>query len=156
MKKNETTPVTVGVLREELGTLRKEFKGDLGNVRIELKTELKDEIGSVRSELKEEIKLQEVKFEKFVKVQGKSFERQLNAIDGHFQHQNELMAESIMSIHDKIDALTEMVGKNTEDIEIIKLNMELIRGDLKTKVDREEFRALEKRVFFLERKAAKK
>jgi len=45
----------------------------------------------------------------------------------------------------KLDALIEMVAKNTENIEIIK-------SMLRRKVDIEEFEALEKRVMILEKK----
>lgn len=45
----------------------------------------------------------------------------------------------------KLDAIMEMVAKNTVDIDIIK-------GMLRKKVDMEEFETLEKRVSLLERK----
>ena len=45
-----------------------------------------------------------------------------------------------------------MVAKNTEDIEIIKSDIQFIKQELKHKVDRDEFEALERRVMLLERR----
>lgn len=51
--------------------------------------------------------------------------------------------------------IREMVGKNTEDIEIIKSDIAFIKTELKKFVRVEEFSALEKRVALLERKFAR-
>ena len=48
--------------------------------------------------------------------------------------------------------LTEMTVANTENIEIIKSDVEFIKNSLKKKVDIDEFAFLEKRVVLLERK----
>jgi hypothetical protein len=55
-----------------------------------------------------------------------------------------------------------MVAKNTEDIEVMKLDIMVIKEDLgviknslKRKVDIEEFAALERRVLKLEKTAAR-
>lgn len=45
---------------------------------------------------------------------------------------------------------TEMIGSIKTDIEIIKMDIEFIKGSLKQKVDVEEFSALERRVALLE------
>lgn len=55
-------------------------------------------------------------------------------------------------IEDKISTVSEQVATNTETLEIIKLNIEFIKNDLKQKVDRDEFIVLEKRVSMLEAK----
>lgn len=49
-------------------------------------------------------------------------------------------------------SLREMVAKNTEDIEVIKLEITFIKNILKRKVDMDEFESLEKRVAILERR----
>lgn len=51
-----------------------------------------------------------------------------------------------------IEIIRDMVVRNTEDIEIIKMNIGIIKSDLKEKVDRDEFVALEKRLYLLEKK----
>jgi len=53
---------------------------------------------------------------------------------------------------EKIENLSGQVSANTETLEIIKLNIEVIKNDLKQKVSREEFVILEKRVDLLEAK----
>lgn len=77
------------------------------------------------------------------------------------------------ALKNRVDAMFEMVGKNTEDIEMImlditgmkldiagmKLDISSIKAELveinhklEQKIDRREFNRLEKRVSFLERK----
>ncbi|MBI2514768.1 hypothetical protein HYV91_01075 [Candidatus Wolfebacteria bacterium] len=51
----------------------------------------------------------------------------------------------------KIDSITEMVVKNTEDIEVMKMDLHIIKNDLKEKIGRDEFSVLERRVATLER-----
>jgi len=45
-----------------------------------------------------------------------------------------------------------MVTKNTEDIEMIKMDLHIVKNDLKEKVGRDEIKILEKRILLLERK----
>lgn len=52
----------------------------------------------------------------------------------------------------KIETVSEQVAANTETLEIIKLDLEIIKNDLKQKVSRDEFVILEKRVSMLEAK----
>ncbi|MFH1183004.1 MAG: hypothetical protein V1690_01945 [Candidatus Moraniibacteriota bacterium] len=113
-------------------------------------------IGVLQGVLQEELQKQGKEFKKEIKAQGRKFVSQMKIIDENIQSRIELLAENILDVREKIAVLTEMVEKNTEDIEIIKLNVELIRGDLKTKVEKEEFLALEKRVFVLEQKERKR
>jgi len=58
-------------------------------------------------------------------------------------------------LEDKIQVMAEQVAGNTETLEIIKLDIETIKNDLKQKVSREEFVILEKRVGMLEAKSRK-
>ena len=55
-----------------------------------------------------------------------------------------------------------MVAKNTEDIEMMRLDIEVMKSDineikreLRRKVDIDEFEALEKRVLILEKKSSR-
>ena len=64
-----------------------------------------------------------------------------------------IIAEQYGDIKEVLDSHTEMIGAMAEDIEVIKLDIEFIKGDLKKKVNYEEFMALERRVSFVESKA---
>jgi len=55
----------------------------------------------------------------------------------------------------KFKILTEITAKNSENIEIMKSDIEFIKNSFKKKVDLEEFEALEKRVILLENKFAR-
>jgi len=55
-------------------------------------------------------------------------------------------------VENKIGVVSEQVAANTETLETIKLDIELIKNDLKQKISREEFVILEKRVSLLEAK----
>ena len=58
----------------------------------------------------------------------------------------------IGGIKQTLDIHTEMIGSTKEDIEIIKMDVEFIKGSMKKKVDVEEFSALERRVALLEKR----
>ncbi|MFZ2603500.1 MAG: hypothetical protein WAX79_05830, partial [Candidatus Omnitrophota bacterium] len=60
--------------------------------------------------------------------------------------------EMIGSTAIDVETLKGMTAKNTENIEIIKSDIEFIKNSLKKKVDIDEFAFLEKRVVLLERK----
>ena len=54
-------------------------------------------------------------------------------------------------INKKLDAHTEMIGKLSINIEIVKEEIEFIKAGFKRKIDIEEFAALERRVSLLEK-----
>ncbi|MBI2052474.1 MAG: hypothetical protein HYT38_02220 [Candidatus Sungbacteria bacterium] len=58
----------------------------------------------------------------------------------------------MIKLQEQMVILRDMVAKNTEDIEIIKMGVDLIKNNLKRKVDIDEFTALERRVVFLEKR----
>jgi len=60
--------------------------------------------------------------------------------------------KDLKEIRKKGNATFEIVGEMKKDIEIIKSDISFIKQELKHKVDRDEFEALEKRVIFLENK----
>jgi hypothetical protein len=69
------------------------------------------------------------------------------------------VAEQYVGINNKIGGIiktlddhTEMIGKMAIDISIIKEDISFIKQDLKRKVDRDEFAALERRVVLLEKR----
>ena len=63
----------------------------------------------------------------------------------------QLLAESVSVIQSQLIAIRDMVAKNTADIEVIKMNMELIKYSLKQKADNADLSALERRVSILEK-----
>lgn len=67
------------------------------------------------------------------------------------QNSNEIKKD-IDNIKKTLNAHTEMIGKLTVDMEIIKTDTEFIKHSLKKKVDVDEFAALEKRVLLLEKR----
>jgi len=106
----------------------------------------------LKKELLDEI---EEKFQRHVGILAEDFSAQLKGV-----------ADSVSGANKKLDSVMEMVAKNTEDVDVIKGSMNLIQSDmdvmksdistikfdLKNKVDLDEFKTLEKRVLFLERK----
>lgn len=97
--------------------------------------------------------------EKGLKKERREFQRYLGVVAEDFKSQVQLVAELISGIERRLTAIEEMVAKNTEDIEIIKIKLMVIENDIaaikqsaKRKVDVDDFEALEKRVVFLEKK----
>jgi len=89
--------------------------------------------------------MEEQNFKKIIKEQTEEINRHSSMLLEEFQSQLKIVAEVQLEHSRKLDALLEMVAKNTENIEMIK-------SMLRRKVDIEEFEALEKRVMILEKK----
>ena len=70
-----------------------------------------------------------------------------------FKSQVKLVAEILGDTQEQLVAIRDMVAMNTEDIAIIKMELSIMRSDLKEKVGRDEFGVLEARVAKLERRA---
>ena len=84
--------------------------------------------------------------------QKKEYQDYIGAIAENSKSQVKLIAEQYSSITEILNSHTEMIGSIKEDIEIIKMDVQFIKNELKHKVDRDEFEALEKRVLLLENK----
>lgn len=95
---------------------------------------------------------QRKEYQRYLHQERKEYQRYLGVLKEDFESQVKLIAESISGIQEQLIAIRDMVVKNTEDIEIIKMNIGIIKNDLKEKVDRDEFEALGKRVAILEAK----
>jgi hypothetical protein len=78
--------------------------------------------------------------------------RYLGSLSEDFGAKVDGIAEQYLSLDNKLDGVVEIVGKLAEDMTVVKQNIEFIKGDLKKKVDYDEFSALERRVAVLERK----
>lgn len=84
--------------------------------------------------------------------QEKKFQRHTGVLAEEFTSQVKLIAESIGGIQRQLVALREMVAKNTEDIEMMKFDVQLIKQELRQKANQDEFALLERRVALLETK----
>ena len=98
--------------------------------------------------------------------QREEYQRYLGVLTKSFESQVKLIAESVSGIQDQLIALRDMVAKNTEDIEMIRamvakntedieimrIDLHIIKDDLKEKVDRLEFKSLERRVEIIEKR----
>lgn len=96
------------------------------------------------------------KFEQLLAKQSRElkedYARQGKFLLNEFGKKTQIIAEVVKSNSDKLDATFEMVGRLTEDMDIVKGELRIIKNDLSRKVDHEEFEELEKRVVFLEKK----
>lgn len=66
-----------------------------------------------------------------------------------------VLHKDISGIKNTLDNHTEMIGKLAVDINIVKTNVEFLKGGLKKKVDYDEFLALERRLSLVESKLSK-
>ncbi len=83
--------------------------------------------------------------------QREEYQRYLGVLTESFGSQVKLVAESTIGIQQQLASIRDMVAKNTEDIEEMKMDLHIIRHDLKEKVGRDEFVVLENRVAKLEK-----
>jgi hypothetical protein len=106
------------------------------------------------------MELNEQTLEQILTRQEEKFERALTREREQYQHYMaiqvealrsdiKLVAEIVSGIQEQLIALRDMVAKNTEDIELIKIDIEvmkaelaIIRRDLKEKVGRDELAVL--------------
>lgn len=119
------------------------------------------------------MEINEKKLNNILKKQREDYQRYLGVLAENFESQVQLVTEQygdikqtlnshtgILGSHTEIigliqvqlSAIREMVARNTEDIEIIKMDTGIIKNDIKEKVGRDELKTLEKRVALLEKK----
>ncbi len=84
--------------------------------------------------------------------QTSEIKRYLGVLHEDYSSKLDLVVEQFGGINKKLDSHTEMTGRIAEDVEIIKNDIEFLKGGMKKKVDYEEFQALEKRTSLLESK----
>ncbi|OGF86669.1 hypothetical protein A3B19_00260 [Candidatus Giovannonibacteria bacterium RIFCSPLOWO2_01_FULL_46_32] len=94
----------------------------------------------------------EVKLKKILKGERQEYQRYLGVVAEDFSDKLKLIAESVSGVQKQLVALRDMVVKNTEDIAVIKMDIESIKHMLKKKVDFDEFATLERRVSLLEKR----
>jgi len=99
--------------------------------------------------------IQEEKLKDILKSQREEYQRYLGVLAENFGSQLKLVVESLRGVQKQLVALREMVAKNTEDIEIMRMDLHVIKDDLTEKISREDFKIIEKRVDLLEKKFQK-
>lgn len=78
--------------------------------------------------------------------------RRLGVLMEQMDDKLDLVAEQHGDIIKTLKSHTEIIGSIAEDVAIIKMDIEFIKGSLRKKVDIEEFTALERRVSVLEKR----
>jgi len=99
--------------------------------------------------------IQEKELKEILISQRGEYQRYLGVLAENFGSQIKLVIESLKGTQDQLVALREMVTKNTEDLEIIKMDLHIIKNGLTEKISREEFKVIEKRIDLLEKKFQK-
>ena len=97
------------------------------------------------------MELNEHTLQQILTGQREEYQRYLGVVAEDFKSQVKLVAEILGNTQEQLVAIREMVAMNTEDIAIIKMELSIMRSDLKEKVGRDEFGVLEARVAKLER-----
>jgi len=87
--------------------------------------------------------------------QRKEYERYMGALSEDTQAKVSAVAEQLVGMKEILDSHTEMIGSTKEDVEVIKMDIEFIKGGMKKKVDYDEFVALERRLSVLESRVAR-
>ncbi len=87
-----------------------------------------------------------------LKEHTEEIKRHISVLKEDFDSQVKTVAEQYGSIEQKLDNNAKLMNKTTEDVAVIKMDIEFIKNSLKKKVDLEEFEALERRVGVLEAK----
>lgn len=73
------------------------------------------------------MEITEKKLQAILVKERKEFQRYIGGLGDSFSSQVKLAAESLSGIKNQLVAIREMVGKNTEDIEMMKLGLRLIK-----------------------------
>ena len=101
------------------------------------------------------MEITEHKLKDILTEQRTEYQRFLGVMKEDFDSKVQLIAEQYNIIDGKLSSHAEMVGALMEDVQIIKSDVQFLKGALKKKVDYEEFEALVQRVSLLESKTRK-
>ena len=99
--------------------------------------------------------IQEKKLEEILKNQREEYQRYLGVLAENFGSQLKLIVESLSGTQNQLVALRKMVAKNTEDLEIMRMDLHILKDNLTEKISREEFKIIEKRIDLLEKRFQK-
>ncbi|MBI3589682.1 MAG: hypothetical protein HY093_04725 [Candidatus Liptonbacteria bacterium] len=97
------------------------------------------------------MEINDQKLEKILTDQRNEYQRYLGVLTESFESQVKLIAESTFGIQQQLVLIRDMVAKNTVDIEEIKMELHIVRGDVKIKVGRDEYNLLEERISKIEK-----
>ncbi|MBA7490363.1 hypothetical protein ES702_00901 [subsurface metagenome] len=104
---------------------------------------------------KKDLKQLEEGIDKRIGQSEKSFKRHTDILYEKFRKDIKIISEGWDVVREKTDATFEMVGEIKKDIEIMKLDIQFIKTELKKFIRVEEFEALEKRVILIEKKLSR-
>jgi len=99
--------------------------------------------------------IQEEKLKEILKSQREEYQQYLGVLAENFGSQLKLVIESLKGTQNQLVALREMVAKNTEDLEIVRMDLHILKDNLTEKISREEFKIIEKRIDLLEKRFQK-
>lgn len=99
------------------------------------------------------MEINDKKLKNILTEQREEYQHYIGVLKEDFDSKVEVIAEQYTDIKNTLDEHTEMTSSIQGNIEIIKLDIEFIKNELKKKVDRDEFAALERRVALLESKS---
>lgn len=119
------------------------------------KKELKEILTEQREEYQRYLGTAIDGFESKIQEQREEYQRYLGTATEGFESKIQLVAESVFGIQGQLTAIREMVAKNTEDIEIMKMDLHIVKNELKEKVSRDEFKIFERRLELVEKKLQK-
>lgn len=101
------------------------------------------------------MEINENKLKEILNGQRQEFQHFMGIMKEDIESKMQLIGEQYAGVDAKLGSHTEMIASVAEDIHIIKSDIHFIKGELKKKVDYEEFESLEKRVAVLEAKVRK-
>ncbi|MBI2023139.1 hypothetical protein HYT01_01060 [Candidatus Giovannonibacteria bacterium] len=99
------------------------------------------------------MEITEAKLKEILKEQREDYQTHITALAEDFQSKLATGFEPLITLSQTLKSIQEMVAQNSEDITIMKSDIQFIKQELKQKVSVDEFSALEKRVLLLERRA---
>jgi chromosome segregation ATPase len=135
----------------------KKFKDEICRHFDVIAEDLKDNLKIIAEQVGTNTEKLQEHDERFNKIEGKlqEHDKKFNKIEEKLQEHDERfnkIDEKFNKIEGKLQDHDDRFNKIDESLEIIKLDIEFIKNELKQKVSRDEFAALEKRVARLEAK----
>jgi DNA-binding ferritin-like protein len=99
--------------------------------------------------------MEEKKIKRILEEYKKETKRHFDVVAEKIEDKIALLAEQVAANTEKLKEHDKRFDKIEDTLEVIKLDIEFIKNELKQKVGRDEFAALEKRVSLLEAKLNK-
>jgi DNA-binding ferritin-like protein len=99
--------------------------------------------------------MEEKKIKRILEEYKKETKRHFDVVAEKIEDKIALVAEQVAANTEKLKEHDKRFDKIEDTLEVIKLDIEFIKNELKQKVSRDEFAALEKRVSLLEAKVNK-